>query len=145
MNAYFGQYKNNQISTASPEQILIMLYDGAIRFCREAMTAMDTGQRTQQAEKINRVMAIVCEFSNTLDHEVGGEIAENLDALYGFMTRELTRANLKSDRKGLETVEALLVNLREGWVEAIELKREESQSSTPVVNAEESKHIAASF
>jgi flagellar protein FliS len=118
MNAYVNQYQNNHILSASPEQILVMLYDGAIRFCRQAMQAMDDGDKLVQGEKISRAMAIVCEFANTLDHEIGGEIAENLDALYHFMTQELTRANLKNDRKALETVERLLVELREAWVEA---------------------------
>ena len=118
MNAYVNQYKSNQIQTASPEQILIMLYDGAIRFTRQAMQAMDTGDKTVQSEKISRTMAIICEFANTLDHEIGGEIAADLDALYSFMNRELSRANLKADRKALEVVEELLVGLRETWVEA---------------------------
>ena len=84
MNAYINQYQNNQILNASPEQILILLYDGSIRFCRQAIHAMDAGDRTTQAEKISRAMAIVCEFSNTLDHEIGGDMAADLDALYGL-------------------------------------------------------------
>jgi len=137
MNAYMNQYQNNQILSASPEQILIMLYDGSIRFCRQAIHAMDAGQQTVQAEKISRAMAIICEFSNTLNHEVGGEVATDLDALYSFMTRELTRANLKHDRKALETVEDLLSGLRETWVEAIEINRNEmmpGKKSDPAVS-----------
>lgn len=143
MNAYVNQYQNNQILNASPEQILIMLYDGAIRFCRQAIHAMDEGQRKVQAEKISRAMAIVCEFANTLNHEVGGEIATDLDALYGFMTRELTRANLQNDRKALETVEDLLTGLRATWVEVIEINRgvtQQAAKTEPVV-----KQVAASF
>ncbi len=133
MNAYMNQYQNNQIQTASPEKILIMLYDGAIRFTRQAILAMDAGDRAVQGEKISRVMAIVCEFSNTLDHEIGGEIAVELDALYNFMTRELTRANLKGDRKALETVEDLLSGLRETWVEAAKIYAREKQVESEVV------------
>lgn len=127
MNPYMNQYQNNQIQTASPEKILIMLYDGAIRFTRQAMQAMDAGDKAVQGEKISRVMAIVCEFANTLDHEIGGEIAADLDALYSFMTRELTRANLKGDRKALETVEDLLSGLRDTWVEAAKIYASENQ------------------
>lgn len=133
MNAYMNQYQNNQIQTASPEKILIMLYDGAIRFTRQAMLAMDAGDKAVQGEKISRVMAIVCEFSNTLDHEIGGEIATELDALYNFMTRELTRANLKGDRKALETVEDLLSGLRETWVEAAKIYAREKQVEGEIV------------
>ncbi|MBU0960307.1 MAG: flagellar export chaperone FliS [Proteobacteria bacterium] len=127
MNPYMNQYQNNQIQTASPEKILIMLYDGAIRFTRQAMQAMDAGDKAVQGERISRAMAIVCEFSNTLDHEIGGEIAADLDALYSFMTRELTRANLKGDRKALETVEDLLSGLRDTWVEAAKIYARENQ------------------
>ena len=143
MNAYAQQYRQNQILTASPEQILIMLYDGSIRFCRQAIHAMDEGNQTIQAENISRVMAIVCEFANTLNHEVGGEIASDLDALYGFMTRELTRANLQNDRKALETVEDLLTGLRATWVEAIEINRHAAQPVMQTKPAE--RHVAASF
>ena len=123
-NQYQKQYRNNQILTASPEKILIMLYDGAIRFCRQAMLAMDTGDKLVQSEKISRTMAIICEFSNSLDHNIGGEIAENLDALYNFMTRELTRASQESDRKALETVDAILSELRGAWVEAAQINNQ---------------------
>jgi len=140
MNAYVNQYQNNQILNASPEQILILLYDGSIRFCRQAIHAMDAGDRTTQAEKISRAMAIVCEFANTLDHEVGGDMAADLDALYGFMVRELTRANVQNDRKALETVEDLLSGLREAWVEAIEINRGGAKKSEEAVS-----QVAASF
>lgn len=132
MNPYMNQYKNNQIETASPEKILIMLYDGAIQFTRQAMQGIDTGDKILQAEKISRVMAIICEFSNSLDHEIGGEIAADLDALYGFMTRELTRANLTGDRKALEVVEKLLLELRETWVEAADIYAKEQQGNSKV-------------
>ncbi len=128
MNAYMSQYRNNQILTANPEQILIMLYDGAIRFCCQAMQALDAGDKLVLSEKVSRAMAIVCEFSNTLDHEVGGQIATDLDALYSFMVRELTRANLQGDRKGLETVHDLLAELREAWVEAAMIHAREKQA-----------------
>lgn len=141
MNAYVDQYKNNQILNASPEQILIMLYDGAIRFCRQAMTAMDAEDRRIQSEKISRTMAIVSEFANTLDHKVGGQIAEDLDALYAFMVSELTRANLKNERKPLETVEGLLVDLRGTWVDAIEINRSAHASSS----APSDQRVAVTF
>ena len=122
MNAY-NQYHNNQILNASPEQIMIMLYDGAIRFCRQAKQAMENGDRKVQSERISKTMAIVSEFSNTLDHEVGGDIAADLDALYAYMMRSLTKANLENDPASLKSVEDLLVDLRLTWGEAIEINR----------------------
>ncbi|MGE4580266.1 MAG: flagellar export chaperone FliS [Desulfuromonadales bacterium] len=125
MNAYMNQYQSTQVQTASPEQILIMLYDGAIRFSRQATEFMQAGQMTAKAEKISRVIAIVSELANTLDHEIGGEIAEELDALYNFMIRELTQANLHNDAAKLTVVENLLSDLRETWMQAIEINRQE--------------------
>jgi flagellar protein FliS len=141
MTVYTQQYQQNQILTASPEQILVMLYDGAIRFVRQAKMGIEAGDRGQMSDGISRCMAIVTEFANTLDHEIGGEIAANLDGLYSFMIRELTQANLHIDGKKLTVVEGLLLDLRGTWVEAIEVARAEkaasaaqqSQSVTPPV------------
>ncbi len=127
MNTYMNQYQNTHIQTASPEKILIMLYDGAIRFCRQAIEAMADGNKEIQNEKISRTMAIVSEFAISLDHEIGGEIATDLDSLYMFMIRELTRANIEKDRKALETVEELLSGLRDTWVKAADIYAKEKQ------------------
>lgn len=128
MNAYMNQYHENQIMTASREQILIMLYDGAIRFCRQAMAANNAGNKALKLEKSGKVLAIVTEFSNSLNHEIGGEIAENLDALYHFMTRELLEARKVDTNEHLKVVETLLVDLRQTWAEAIETNKREQQA-----------------
>ena len=132
MNVYMNQYKNTQLETASPEKILIMLYDGAIRFCREAMQAMDAGNTELQNKKITSTMAIVSEFASSLDHSIGGKIAADLDALYMFMNRELTRANVERDRKALATVEELLCGLRDTWVEAADIYAREKHIAVDV-------------
>ncbi|MDR3088659.1 MAG: flagellar export chaperone FliS [Desulfobulbaceae bacterium] len=118
-----SQYLRNQIFTATPEQLLIMLYDGAIRFTRQAISGVEETNLNMMSHGIRRAMAIITEFSNTLNHEVGGAIAENLDALYNFMVRELTLANLHRDAEKLRVVENLLVGLRATWAEAIQINR----------------------
>lgn len=122
MNAY-GQYQQNQILSASPEQILLMLYDGAIRFTRQAIYGLEEENITLFHHGIKKSLAIISEFSNSLDHSVGGEIAENLDALYNFMIRELTLANLHKDIEKLRVVDRLLVDLRATWGEAVEINK----------------------
>lgn len=122
MNAY-SQYQQNQVLSATPEQILLMLYDGAIRFTRQAMYGLEEENLTLFHHGIQKSLAIITEFSNSLDREIGGEIADNLDALYHFMIRELTLANLHKDMQKLEVVEKLLVDLRATWGEAVELNR----------------------
>ncbi|APG23798.1 MAG: flagellar export chaperone FliS [Syntrophotalea acetylenica] len=134
MNPYLNQYKNNQINTASPEQIMIMLYDGALRFLAQAMQGIDDNDIELKNRGIQKAMAIVMEFRNTLDHNIGGEIAANLDALYDYMIREMIQANLKKDRQKLQAVHAMLADLRDTWKEAIVIAGNESRLS-PAVNA----------
>jgi len=133
MNAYTQQYNQNAIETASPEQILLMLYDGAIRFTRQAIAASEQNDQIVKLGRISKVFAIIVEFSNTLNHNIGGEIATNLDGLYQFMLRELNKARNETDEKSLLVVEGLLVDLRKTWGEAIlknkaEIKQQEGRS-----------------
>lgn len=125
MNASLNQYQRNQILTASPEQILLMLYDGAIKFCRQAIIATQDNKLPEKLEGIRRTLAIVTEFSDSLNHEIGGDIAADLDAIYHFMVRELHAARKDSSNEHLVNVETLLVNLRGTWSEAIEICRNE--------------------
>ena len=90
--AYMNQYFENQVNTASPEQLLIMLYNGAIRFVGEAEEAMTTKKIAYRGERVSKTIAILTELSATLDHEIGGEIAANLAALYDYMIRTLLAA-----------------------------------------------------
>ncbi|MEZ4598764.1 MAG: flagellar export chaperone FliS [Syntrophotaleaceae bacterium] len=144
MNAYLNSYQQNQISTASREQILIMLYDGAIRFTRQAIHAIGEGNISGKVTGIQKAMAIVMEFRNTLDHQIGGEIAANLDALYDYMIRNMLEANLTNEAKPLEVVEGLLCDLRETWTQAIETVREEQKVETKTANGDY-KPLNASF
>ncbi len=130
MNAYMNQYQQTQVTTASPERILIMLYDGAIRFVGRARLAIEAGEKLVKRESISKAMAIVAYLSETLDHQAGWDGAEELDGLYGYMIRELTRANLKDDLKALEVVERLLTGLRDTWDEAIDLVFEQKSKAT---------------
>ncbi|MDO3377870.1 flagellar export chaperone FliS [Geoalkalibacter halelectricus] len=131
MNAYFNQYRNTQVQTASPEQILVMLYDGAIRFLNQACVAMESDERDVKIKNLDKALAIIAELSATLDHEIGGEIAANLAALYDFMMREIPRANVKNDPKVLQPVINILAELREAWVQAAEIVRKERAGQAP--------------
>ena len=143
MNAYSNHYRNNQVMTASPEQILIMLYDGAIRFVRQAQFAIEDGRPADKAIAIGKAIAIITEFSNTLNYEVGGEIALDLSQLYDFMIRELSSVNARSDIARLEPVENILLDLREGFAGAVEISQRGTLASANIEPAE--KQVAASF
>ncbi len=125
MNAYMNQYQQNQVMTASQEQILLMLYDGAIKFCRQAIAANEAGNMGEKLGRIAKAFAIITEFSNSLNHEIGGDIAADLDGLYHFMLRELNKARKDTSGAHLRTVEKLLVDLRLTWGEAVEINRKE--------------------
>lgn len=120
-----NQYQQNQIMTASQEQILLMLYDGAIKFCRQAIAYSDEGKVADKLGRISKVFAIVTEFSNSLNHEIGGDIAADLDALYQFMIRELNSARKDATGVHLKNVEKLLIDLRQTWGEAVEINKKE--------------------
>ena len=129
MNAYMNQYQNNQVQTASREQILLMLYDGAIRFVRQSREAIEAKDNAAKLLYADKAIAILTEFRNTLDHEVGGEIARNLDALYEFMIRELVRAKISNTAAVLDPVLRILRELRETWEQAIEIARRDGTTA----------------
>ncbi|MBN2644191.1 MAG: flagellar export chaperone FliS [Desulfuromonadaceae bacterium] len=135
MNAYSSQYQNNAILTASKEQLLIMLYDGAIRFVRQARQAILDGRRADKSYAIGRAVAIVTEFSNTLDYEAGGEIALDLSRLYDFVIRELTAVNARDNHGRLDPVEKILLDLREGFAGAAEIARKEANLSSQTMQS----------
>ena len=142
MNAYTQQYNQNAIETASPEQILLMLYDGAIRFTRQAIAASEENDKTGKLGRISKVFAIIVEFSNTLNHDIGGEIAEDLDGLYQFMLRELSKARTETDEKSLHVVDGLLVDLRTTWGEAILKNKTEIKQQKESSQANPNKTLA---
>ena len=124
-NNYSNQYRNNQILTASQEQILLLLYDGAIRFCRQAIAACEAGDHQEKQGRISKTYAIIDEFSNSLNHDIGGEIAIDLERLYDFMMRQLNDARREETPDKLKVVENLLLDLRSTWGEAVEINKRE--------------------
>lgn len=146
MNMYANQYQSYQIQNAPPEQLLILLYDGAIRFVRKAQTAIDQDNIEERNRMVNKVSAIVSELASTLDHEIGGQLADDLERLYMFMLRELTQANINSSKKKLKVVEELLVYLRSTWTQAIDMfnkQKKEGLAFTPAPEAPPLRAAAA--
>ncbi|MDB4943515.1 MAG: Flagellar biosynthesis protein FliS [Labilithrix sp.] len=114
-SAVAARYKGVQVQTCSPVQLLVMLYDGALRFVAEAQAAMVAKDRARAGDRIGRAHAIVTELTATLDHEQAPELCENLLALYSFCTRRLLEANLAQDPKILADVVIALTPIREGF------------------------------
>ena len=125
MRGYTNQYLENTVNSASPEQLMLMLYDGAIRFISLGIQAIENGQIDKRAYYINKTSAIVSEFAATLDHSMDPKLAEDLDALYSYMLSRMLDANLKNDTAPLVEVKKMLSELRATWTQAIEINKTE--------------------
>lgn len=126
MKSAYQKYKNTSVQSASREKLLLMLYEAAIRFIKKAIKAIEDKDIAERGVNIGKAYDIFMELNNTLDHQSGGEIANNLEQLYMFITDKLTQANIKGDAEALKSVLKITETLYAGWVEAIEsLKKEE--------------------
>lgn len=122
-----NQYQNVQVSTSNPEKILIMLYDGAINFIKIALVKIADGDLAGKGLYISKAQAIVAELMNTLNHEVGGDIAVQLEQLYNYLIAELVAANIKNAPQHLENAVRIMTSMRDTWVEAAEIAKRERE------------------
>jgi flagellar protein FliS len=109
------RYLETAVETASPARLIVMLYDGAIRFINEAAHAMRQRDYEAQNAKLQRAQKILAELISSLDFDKGGEIAENLFRLYTYMYNQLVEANINDNLDRLQHVVHLLSELREAW------------------------------
>jgi len=116
-------YKNQQIMTASPEELTLMLYNGAIRFTNESIVALERGDFPKAHAANMRAQDIVREFMATLD--MNFELSKNWLAVYDYIEYSLIQGNVKKDKTLLENARAILVDMRDTWAEAIKKARAE--------------------
>ena len=109
-------YRQNDIQSRSPLELVVMLYDGALRFTSDARDATVRHDIHARQQHLSRAMAIVSELQNTLDMETGGDVAEHLDKLYGFVHDRLIDASVRQDLQPLDEARRVLTTLREGWL-----------------------------
>jgi flagellar protein FliS len=108
-------YRETSVLSAPPEALVVMLYDGALRFLFQATVAMRDQQIETTHRKLRRAEDIILHLRDALDMEQG-EIAERLHAIYMFCLRHLRQARLDKDPRKVEQVHALVSELREAWV-----------------------------
>ena len=113
------EYLRTQIQTASREQLVLMLYDGAIRFSEQAKEKVEGSDVEGGHRLFLRAQNIVLELLYALDRENGGEIAANLAGLYTYMYNQLVEANVYKDTARVDRVTSLLRSLRDAWAGAI--------------------------
>jgi len=109
-------YKQQSIMTAPPERLVVMLYDGAIRFLGQAAAAMREDDRATALERLDRGEAIVDHLLATLDLSAG-EIAERLEGIYVFSKRLLLESRMERDADKIDLVRGYLAELREAWAQ----------------------------
>jgi flagellar secretion chaperone FliS len=113
-------YQQVHTTTAHPGDLVVQLYDGALRALRVALRALERDDRATYTTQVARANAIVGELSATLDRATGGEIAANLDHLYEFVLHRLNRALVERTRQPIDDVLRVLVTLREAFDAAVD-------------------------
>lgn len=124
----YQSYRNQQINTASQDKLILMLFDGAIRFCHQAKDALEQKKFEEANTFLTKAQNIVQEFMVTLDMQQ--EIAHNLYALYDYFYRRLIDANIKKDPAIVTEVVSFLADLRETFAQAGLQARANNQSLT---------------
>lgn len=125
-NAY-NAYKQNSVTTASPGELTLMLYNGCLKFLNRAKLAIDEKNIEERNYNIQRAQAIIAEFMSTLNMDI--EISKQMLPLYEYMNRRLTEANIKNDPTIIEEVEGLVTEFRDTWKEVIKITREQQYGS----------------
>ena len=129
-NAY-NAYKQNSVTTASPGELTLMLYNGALKFTGQAKKAIQEKNIEQRNYYIQRVQAIITELMSTLNMDM--DISKQMMPLYEYINRRLTDANIKNDLTILEEVESLVTDFRDTWKEVLKMTRQQQYANTDQV------------
>lgn len=113
----YEQYQRNKILTASPAEVTLMLYEGAIKFCNIAIMAIENKEIEKAHNNIKKTQRIIEEFRNTLDRQY--PVSEDFDRIYVYLLQRLYVANIKKDKEVLEEVNTHLRSLRDTWKEVM--------------------------
>ena len=115
------EYNRNKILTASPAELTLMLYEGAIKFCNIAIVGIEQGNIQKAHDNIMKTQKIVEEFQITLDRKY--EVAKDFDAVYNYLIMRLREANMEKDAAILEEVLKHLRTMRDAWKEVMQVAR----------------------
>ena len=130
-------YKETSIHTSSPTKLIVLLYQGALRFLREALDDIKRQDYVHKRQSIDRAAAIVRYLQSTLDTEKGQDIARELNRLYDYITVRIYEGSTRLDCRPIEEVIKLLETLLSGW-EEIALKEQKNTVSTEVLTQQAS-------
>jgi flagellar protein FliS len=110
-------YRQTEARSRSPLELVVMLYDGALRFVAEAIEADASGQLARRGKAISKALAIIGELQSTLNVKEGGDVAVELDRLYSYVQTRLLDVTMKKDPKALVEVQKLMTPLRDAWTQ----------------------------
>lgn len=122
----YAAYNNSKIMTASPAELTLMLYEGAIKFCNIAIMGIEEKDIEKAHINIKKVEAIIGEFIATLDHKYA--VAEDFENVYNYIQDRLILANIKKDKEILEEVLEHLRTMRDTWKQVMELSVQENNA-----------------
>lgn len=125
MNKRPNEYLHNAVMTASPEQLQLMLYDGAIRFARQGIEGLTAKDYEKSYHGFSRAQKIVLELINALNYDIDRDLCSRMASLYSFIYRKLVEASAQRDTKIASEAIKLLEYQRETWVMLLEKLREE--------------------
>jgi flagellar secretion chaperone FliS len=125
------EYLRTRVLTASAEQLQLMLYDGAVRFCEQARVAIEARQIEESFKALSRAQRIVLELCNSMKDEVAPEMCANMRRLYIFCYERLVDANIKKELKPLDEALGVLRDLRQTWVLLMEKLQTEKAAQMP--------------
>lgn len=121
-NKYIKQYQTNNITTATPEKLMIMLFDGAVQFLQKAKIAIDEKNLQERSSNIESARKIIRELMRTIDLENGNDVSKSLFRLYNRMAMKLIKANVSKNAALIDEVIEDLTNIRWGFQKAIEIQ-----------------------
>lgn len=127
----FNAYKQNSVTTASPGELTLMLYNGCLKFLGKAKVAITEKDIEEKNYNIQRAQAIIAELMSTLNMDI--EISKQMLPLYDYMNRRLVEANIQSDVAIIEEVEGLVTEFRDTWKEVIKITRQQQYGSAQQV------------
>jgi flagellar protein FliS len=110
-------YREIAVQTSSPARLVVMLYEGGIRFLRESVSAIESKDLTRKRHSVDRAMAIIQHLESTLDADRGGEVAQNLGRLYSYITARILEGSSRLETAPLEEAIKLLNVLLSAWEE----------------------------
>lgn len=121
--AAFNAYKQNSVTTASPGELTLMLYNGCLKFLTRAKKAIEEKNIEEKNTNIQKAQAIISELMSTLNAEL--EVSKQMIPLYDYMNRRLMEANINNDPTIIVEIEGLVTEFRDTWKEVIKITRQQ--------------------